>query len=136
MSASRKKKNHVWNLIPEEALFPTPLPASSSPASSSLLNFSLLPASHVLFSPYHAQRMEQGHPAMKAFHPDYRQATVSQPGIKSDLKMATLLCHLHPMPLIEVTQEPNLGLNPRWWGPLPSITRLIVSADVEEQTFS
>lgn len=80
--------------------------------------------------------MEQGHPATKAFHPDYRQATVSQPGIKSDLKLVTLLRHLHPVPLIEVTQKPNLGLNPQCWGSLQSITELIVGADVEEQTFS
>lgn len=72
---------------------------------------------------------------MKAFHPDDREATVSQPGIKSDLKLATLLRHLHPVPLIEATQKPSQGLSPRW-GSLQSVTRLIVSADVEEQMFN
>lgn len=136
MSASRKKKKACVEFDTRRSTVPHT--SSRLILSSFLFTPELLPPPCFSGSllRFHAQRTEHESSAMKAFHPDYTQATVSQPGIKSNLKMATLLCHLHPMPLIEVTQKPNLQLNPRWWGPLPSITRLIVSADVEEQTFS
>lgn len=71
---------------------------------------------------------------MKAFHPDYREATVSQPGIKNDLKLATLLCHLHPVPSKpprnQIWDSAHSGES------LQSVTRLIVSGDVEEQMFN
>lgn len=94
MPASRK--TNVWNLMPEvsrSALLPTPFPPHP-------LQLPLLPSwpSPSSLLPMFIQKIVQGHPAMKAFHPDYREATVPQPGIKSDLKLATLLCHLHPVP--------------------------------------